>query len=167
MDLELRTPSPSDADFLLRASRIPDIVAATYLPRFDDELSAVAWIRGASEVQLIVQRGTPCGAIAVHSKVNTGGAEIDLPPGTGEIEIWLLPEARGSGVAMAAHGELIVSLRDLAHLVAIVWATNQSSIHLFSRLGYSPLQSIQWIGPDGAGECWVGIRHLGEGHTTI
>lgn len=115
--LLLRVPDPADAWSLAMAGTDPDIAARLpYLPRSEDE--SLRWI-AAPGTRLVVTTGTEV----------IGGLELpEVRPGTAELRFWVLPVARGRGVAStavravtdwalparAARLELITGVTDLA-----------------------------------------------------
>jgi RimJ/RimL family protein N-acetyltransferase len=155
--ISLARPTEHHLDFIFSASRIADISSNTYLPRFTDRAEATHWISVVPHGYVIELPDGPVGFVSVHDEVDLGGAELPLPPGAKEIELWLIPEARGKGFSTEAHERLLeTSARDTP-LVAIVWENNEDSIRLFHKLGYSTVGHIYWSGPDGEGPCWVGL----------
>ena len=157
MGTTLKTTDFDDVEFLLRASKETSVVSNTYFPSFSSKKEVVEWLAEEENSFVILEDGEPVGAISIHAKVNKGGAQLALPRDSREIEIWLMPVARGRGIAQRAHSELLTRFHDRCPLVSIIWSENESSIRLFSSLGYEHVADIHWTGPDGQGPCWVGI----------
>jgi RimJ/RimL family protein N-acetyltransferase len=155
----LRLADKSDVAFFKTASTHQSIVENTYLPVFEDDSDIELWISDHENIFVILDGDLPCGSITIHGQVNTGGADVLLPLGSREVEVWLLPTARGKGLAQEAHHMMLQLIPRVEALVAIVWTENQPSIRLFQGLGYNHFSNIHWKGPDGEGECWLGVLH--------
>ena len=84
--------------------------------------------------------------IAEENGLPVGQVRLELRNGAYEVDIFVIAEARGRGVAAAAFEEALQRLWDRspeARARALVGSANAASEHLFERLGFNR------TGPDG------------------
>ncbi len=123
-DLELRPFLPTDAAAVVEAFSDPDI-QHWHFRRYDTEAEAQEWIASCAE-QWRVERGATW-AIDHRSTGVVGRVAIytELQDGHGEVSYWVLPRARGRGVATRA----CVTATRWAHSLGLHRVQLQHSVH--------------------------------------
>jgi RimJ/RimL family protein N-acetyltransferase len=151
--LHLRPWRPDDAEVVGRALRDPDIRRwATASPGVPDEDAWLAdrigdWAGGSSASFAIAD--STAGEVLGHIRVRIRG------DGTGEVGYWVLPPARGRGVAGHALGTvarwsfacLELSRLDLRHAVA-----NPASCAVARKNGFALVRLLSQPSPTGEDE---------------
>ena len=137
----LRPWRPADAPALAAAWADPDIVKWTGVPDDRSAAAAARWIGGWDERR---RRGLALDLAIVligdESRVvgEVGASFVNRPPAVGW---WVLPEARGRGVATRAVRLFVTELLGrggVAELVAEVDAANPASLAVARRAGFAP-----------------------------
>jgi RimJ/RimL family protein N-acetyltransferase len=137
-ELHIRQPTQDDMPRIAPAFRDPAVGGEAGLPPLS-EAELVAFQReqlpamqesGFLNPFLICEGGTILGGTTLHH-LDEGRLRI-------EIGYWLLPEARGRGVASRAVRRLAdhVFSRGLVRLEAVVRPPNEASIRVLERLGF-------------------------------
>ena len=159
--LTLRPWRPDDAPALVAAWGDPDIAAETVVPKVADRDEAVRWIAAAPTraaagvaVDVAVERHG-----AVVGEVGLARLTLRVADGAGrrvewEIGWWLLPPARGAGVATAAADRLAgwaVAQPGIERVVARIRSGHGASEAVARRIG---LRRVGAAGPDR--DLWVG-----------
>jgi RimJ/RimL family protein N-acetyltransferase len=122
--ITLRRFSYEDAPGVVEASSNADIIAHTFMPEHLTIESAVEWI---DQVNARWESGH--GRVAVADSGNDRlegqvGITIDFDKLSADIYFWLLPHARGRGIAVAAVGALAGWAFDVAGVERLVLISN-------------------------------------------
>jgi RimJ/RimL family protein N-acetyltransferase len=176
-DLRLRTPTVEDVPAITAACQDPEVQRWTRIPSPYEEEHAQHWVddwcRGGLErgtgVHLVVvpagDDGGPGGRI-----LGAVGLDIDASDFSGSIGYWVVPAARGRGVATRSSRLLCrfaFDVLDLGYLGLVAAAGNAASNAVARRLGFShegTLRDATIDGPSGdrsAPRCdvnWWGLR---------
>jgi RimJ/RimL family protein N-acetyltransferase len=154
---------PAVAAMIASASNDHDLCHATYLPAGLDETAAVHWIgervgRGYA-IHLDKQ---PVGWVEIDTVKDSCG--FDLPAGSAEFEIWLLPHARGKHLFRRSLTAIEANLlaTGVTHLVGVAWVTNHASIKAMRNSGFTILGDGWWGDLTEGGLCTVGVLQLGN-----
>jgi RimJ/RimL family protein N-acetyltransferase len=136
--LTLRPWSPADVPSLVRAYADPDI--RRWHVRSMDEDEALAWVLARHEMWRTETGGDWAVTSAGEPVARAALRRLDLRGGCGEAGYWVLPEARGRGVAGAALRALTAWLfEDLGlHRLEVEHSTqNPASCRVASRAGFA------------------------------
>lgn len=157
------TADPAVMAMIARASNDHDLCHATYLPAGLDETASVHWLServGRGYAVLLEEQ--PVGWMESNTVKDSCG--FDLPDGSAELEIWLLPHARGQHIfrltLTAIEANLMAS--GVTHLVGVAWATNQASVRAMRSSGFEILGDGWWGDTLEGGICTVGLLTLGS-----
>jgi RimJ/RimL family protein N-acetyltransferase len=139
-DVILRLPAPDDVDAILPAFADPEIRDAGNLPAFDRE----ALVDSLRDIPSLAERGRLLALAAVDAgsgEVIGGGMlhHLDAERGIVEIGYWVLPPARGRGVAttiarMLAEHAFTLGVERVA---AYVNVGNTASERVVERAGFT------------------------------
>lgn len=148
---------------VVSASGDGGLCQATYLPAGLDAPAALCWIGAQVGGGYAIYLGSqPVGWLGVSAVKDSCG--FDLPAGSAEFEIWLLPCARGKRVfresLLALEGRLLSG--EVTHLVGVAWVTNQSSVRAMRASGFEILGDGWWGDTIEGGVCTVGILQIGS-----
>lgn len=156
------------AALLVAGSQDPLICAATELPAGLDADRARDYCAERDGVAIEVD-GVLVGAAIVHRDPRIGDSEagVVIPPGSVQLDEWLLARFRGRGL-LGVRGAWPLLSRWLAerftHEVSIVWEDNAAMLALLRARGYQRLGRTFWkSGADGdgsAGFCEVWLCDL-------
>lgn len=123
-DLELRPFRPTDAAAVVEAFSVPDI-QQWHFRRYDTEAEAQDWIANCLE-QWRVER---CATWAIEHRSSQVVGRVSvytaLEDGHGEVSYWVLPRARGKGVATRA----CVAATRWAHALGLHRIQLEHSVH--------------------------------------
>jgi RimJ/RimL family protein N-acetyltransferase len=100
-EIALRLFEDADVPALLEAARDPDIPRLTNLPALESEPWARAWLERVTELWRDGERATFAVAVASSDEL-LGSIGLRIVDGNGQIGYWVLPAARGRGVATRA-----------------------------------------------------------------
>jgi amino acid adenylation domain-containing protein len=154
---------------LVEASMDPALCAATELPARMDEARARAYCL-ASDGVVVRLDGEPVGAGLLQHHPNVGDgvdAPLEVPPGSVQLDEWLLPRWRGQGLLAEGRAWPLLAewmARRFDHEVSIVWEDHLAMLAILSARGYTRLGRSYWqSGPEGdgtAGFCEVWLYDL-------
>jgi L-amino acid N-acyltransferase YncA len=131
--------------FLSTASRDAALCDATYLPESLGAADAVEWSRERHGRAWVLVFGEELvGWFEVGPVRSACG--FDLPVGSIEWEIWLLPQARGRRLMRRALGLLRATLRasGATHVVGVAWESNVASVRGMQNAGFTLLGHGWW-----------------------
>jgi amino acid adenylation domain-containing protein len=150
---------------LVEASMDPALCAATELPGRMDVARARAYCR-ASDGVVIRLHGEPVGAGLLQHQPNVGEG-VEVPPGSVQLDEWLLPRWRGQGILGEARAWPLLAewmAQRFDHEVSVVWEDHLAMIAILRARGYTRLGRSYWrSAPDGdgtAGHCEVWLYDL-------
>lgn len=142
------------------ASLDAQLCAATELPAHLDADRARAYCLASDGVVIRVD-GEPAGAGIVQHHPNIGEG-VDAPPGGIQLDEWLLPRWRGTG--LLGEGQAWTLIADWLALrfdteVSVVWEDHAAMLAILRARGYTRLGRTWWTshtaGDDSAGFCEV------------
>lgn len=150
---------------LVEASLDAQLCAATELPAHLDREQARAYCKATDGVVIRVN-GEPAGAGIVQHHPNIGEG-VDAPPGSVQLDEWLLPRWRGTG--LLGEGQAWTLIADwLAERfdteASVVWEDHAAMLAILRARGYTRLGRTWWTshteGDDSAGFCEVWLYDL-------
>lgn len=165
-DVELRAWEERDLRMLVEAFAVPDIVASMRPPAPTGMRGARDWVstrramssfgRGAAWAIATGRESTAIGSVELRTR--------DTRLHTAEIGYWLLPRARGRGVARAAVSavcEWALGQPPVERVVAVIDAANEASQQLALALGF--VCSSRTCSNDGWAGDWLVFEHSAGG----
>jgi RimJ/RimL family protein N-acetyltransferase len=136
---------PGILDMIVAASSDPTLCDATYLPAGFNLLDAADWLAARGPLAWVLTcNGTPCGWYELG--VLKGSIGLELPKGTLEREVWLLPTWRGQGVVREATTFLTpgMQLAGVRHVLGVAWESNVAAIKGMEHAGFTRLGRVWW-----------------------
>ncbi len=145
---------------LVEASRDPAIRAMNYLPHNMDEAGARQYCAANDGVALRLD-GKPVGVSVVHAHAQPGEG-VEIPPGCGELDEWVLPPFRGQGILGRRGWPLITAwlAPRLERVVSVTWTDNHAAQALLRSRGYKHIGRSFWSGNGLSGYCEVFLYDL-------
>jgi L-amino acid N-acyltransferase YncA len=146
---------------LVSASNDPELCQATYLPERLDMSTAAHWVRDRRTRSWVVYLDDlPVGWVEVDAVKDACG--LAIPEQSQELEVWLLPHARGrrifQHVLAVLRPELIA--QGVSHLVGVAWVSNYASVQAMRRAGFEMIGDAWWGPENTGGLCTVGVLPL-------
>lgn len=150
---------------LVQASLDPQLCAATELPSHLTPQRARAYCLASDGVVIRVD-GEPAGAGIVQHHPNIGEG-VEVPPGSVQLDEWLLPRWRGTG--LLGEGQAWSLIADWLALrfdteASVVWEDHVAMLAILRARGYTRLGRTWWTshteGDDSAGFCEVWLYDL-------
>lgn len=150
---------------LVDASNDPALCDATYLPAKMGKSEAAQWLEERQGRGFVIYLDhQPVGWLETAAVKDDCG--FALPERTVELEIWLLPHARGKRlyqVSLLALAERLLA-QGVEYILSVAWITNHSSIQAMHRAGFTRLGDGWWGDQTTGGMCTVGLLRLGGDH---
>lgn len=145
---------------VVEASFEPAIQVMNYLPNCLTAEKAREYCRQSDGVVLRLD-GRPVG-VTVVSRHPQPGAGMEVPPGTIELDEWVLPPFRGKGILGKRGWPLIAAwlAQRFDYALSVTWADNHAAIALLRGRGYRGLGRTFWTGADSSGYCEVFLYDL-------
>lgn len=144
-------------EMLLVGARDPEVLRKNYLPRPLDHAAARAYL-AATEGVVLRLGGAPVGVAAALPDPSPGDG-VSVPAGSVELDMWLLPEARGQGPRWFNPVLAWIAERH-AHLVGVTWADNHVAIEMLRWVGWQHIGTSHWRDDTMAGDCEVFLLDL-------
>ena len=121
---------------LIEASFDPAIREMNYLPDCMDQEAAREYCRKSDGVVLRVE-GQPVGVTVLDRSLHTGDG-VEIPPGSVELDEWVLPPFRGKGILGKRGWPLIAAwlAQRFDHAVSLTWEHNHAAMALLLGRGY-------------------------------
>jgi RimJ/RimL family protein N-acetyltransferase len=162
---ELAARDPSVVAMLVEASRDDEVRANTEFPQTMREAEAQEYLRTHEGVVIRVD-GEPAGAGVVHRPPHVG-VGVEAPPGSVQLDEWILPRWRGKGVLSEAGAWPLLAdwlAQRFDHEVSVVWEDHAAMLAILRARGYTRLGRSYWTStPEGdgtAGYCEVWLYDL-------
>jgi amino acid adenylation domain-containing protein len=153
---------PAVVALFVEASRSAAICGATELPAVMDDARARAYI-AANEGVVIRVNGEPAGAGCLQRHPNVGEG-VRAPPGSVQLDEWILPRWRGRGILSEAGVWPLLAdwmAQRFDHEVSVVWEDHAAMLAILRARGYTRLGRSYWTStPEGDGtegycEVWL------------
>lgn len=144
-------------EMLLAGARDPDVLRKNYLPRPLDRAGALAYL-AATEGVVLRLAGAPVGVAAAMPDPSPGEG-VDVPAGSVELDMWVLPTARGQGPRWFTPVLAWIAERH-RHLVGVTWADNHVAIDMLRWVGWQWIGRSHWRDDTMAGDCEVFLLDL-------
>ena len=137
--------APGVLGMIMAASSDLTLCDATYLPAGLNLLDAEDWLATRGPMAWVLMcNGAPCGWYELGPL--KGSIGLELPDGTLEREVWLLPAWRGQGVVREATALLTppMQLAGVRHVLGVAWESNVAAIKGMKRAGFARLGRVWW-----------------------
>lgn len=137
---------------LIDGSRDPEVLRKNYLPRPLDRDRARSYL--ASTEGVVLRLGGDAVGVAAALPDPSPGEGVAVPAGSVELDMWLLPQARGQGPRWFKPVLAWIAERHDT-LVGVTWADNHIAVAMLIWSGWRQVGRSHWRDDTMAGDCLV------------